>query len=60
MWLMSTVRAKGFVGALLAEHGIPVTEEGVARARAKPREADQRFTSADWERLRHFIDVATL
>lgn len=46
--------------ALLAEHGIPVTEEGVARARAKLREADERVSPADWQRLRDFIDAASL
>jgi hypothetical protein len=46
--------------ALLAEQGIHVTEEGVARARAKLRAADERVTPADWQRLRDFIDSASL
>jgi hypothetical protein len=46
--------------ALLAEHGIHVTEEGVRRARAKLREADERVTPAEWRRLRDFIDAASL
>jgi hypothetical protein len=46
--------------ALLAEQGIHVTEEGVARARAKLRAADERVTPGDWERLRDFIDASSL
>jgi hypothetical protein len=46
--------------ALLAEHGIPVTEEGVARARAELREADARTSPEDWQELRDYITTATL
>lgn len=46
--------------ALLAEHGIPVTEDGIRRARAKLREADERTTPADWQRLREAIDATSL
>ncbi len=46
--------------ALLAEHGIHVTEEGVARARAELREADTRMTPEKWQELRDFIDAASL
>jgi len=46
--------------ALLAEHGIRVTEDGVARARAKLREADTRMTPEKWQELREFIDAAAL
>jgi hypothetical protein len=46
--------------ALLAEHGIHVTEDGVARARAELREADARMTPEKWQELRDFIDAATL
>jgi hypothetical protein len=46
--------------ALLAEHGIYVTEEGVARARAKLRAADARMTPEKWQELRDFIDAASL
>jgi hypothetical protein len=46
--------------ALLAEHGIPVTEGGIARARARLREARERSTPADWQELRAFIDAASL
>jgi hypothetical protein len=46
--------------ALLAEHGVHVTDEGVRRAAAKLREADERTTTADWQRLRDFVDSASL
>lgn len=46
--------------ALLAEQGIHVTEEGVRRAAAKLREADERTTAADWRRLRDFVDSVAL
>jgi hypothetical protein len=37
--------------ALLAEQGIEVTDEGVARARQKLREADERMTPEAWARI---------
>jgi hypothetical protein len=37
--------------ALLAERGIQVTDEGVARARQKLREADERMTPEAWARI---------
>jgi hypothetical protein len=37
--------------ALLAEQGIHVTNEGVARARQKLREADERMTPEAWARI---------
>jgi hypothetical protein len=46
--------------ALLAEHGIPVTDEGVSRARARLREVDERTTPTDWQRLDDFIRAAAL
>jgi hypothetical protein len=46
--------------ALLAEHGIHVTEQGIRRAEARLREADERTTPADWQRLRDFIEAASL
>jgi hypothetical protein len=45
---------------LLAKHGIHVTEDGVARARAELREADARMTHERWRELRDFIDAASL
>lgn len=45
---------------LLAEHGIEVSEEGVARARSSLHEAEARTTPADWRRLGELIDNATL
>jgi len=36
---------------LLAERGIHVTDEGVARARQKLREADERMTPEAWARI---------
>jgi hypothetical protein len=46
--------------ALLAEHGIHVTEDGVARTRAELREADARMTPEKWQELPDFIDAASL
>jgi len=46
--------------ALLAEHGIRITEDGVARARVKLREAEARMTPEKWQELRDFIDAAAL
>ncbi len=37
--------------ALLTERGIHVTDEGVARARQKLREADERMTPEAWARI---------
>jgi hypothetical protein len=45
---------------LLAEHGISVTEDGVARAHSELAQAEERTTDADWQRLRDFIDSASL
>jgi hypothetical protein len=45
---------------LLAEHGIAVTEDGVARAHSELVQAEERTTDADWQRLRDFIDSASL
>jgi hypothetical protein len=36
---------------LLAEQGIHVTDEGVARARQKLRDADERKTPEAWARI---------
>ena len=44
---------------LLVEHGIHVTEDGVARAREELREAEARSTPARWQELRYFIDAAS-
>lgn len=45
---------------MLVEHGIHVTEDGVARARVELREADARMTPEKWQELRGFIDAASL
>lgn len=46
--------------ALLAEYGIKITEEGVARARTELYEADARMTPGQWQELRDFIAASSL
>jgi hypothetical protein len=46
--------------ALLAAHGIQVTDEGLARVRAELRKADARMTPEKWQELRDFIAAASL
>lgn len=51
--------AREDTAASFAAVGIPVTEEGKARARAKLAEADARWTPERWDALRKQLGMPT-